>query len=626
MLQRKALVLLLLVSKNLLLVAQQCPENCHATGKAFSSHCNCPSKNGMRSPCGWVGHGGNLYNFPVCLASIPSGANKNFQALYIKHLRSATLLEQSFESYRHSGLQFLSIHQSNISTIQPRAFEGLQMVTWLYLVDNRISNIETDAFLGLQNLTALILDQNMISDLSKHAFRGLPLLKRLSLARNELVTVPIDAILQPKALTDAILHKNHITTIGSDIMRLEQNQHLQLSIPDNKLRCDETLTWFVCNLHHLNQISGRKKLRCASPVDLHGHLINDVMISCPPYHHTNRPQDIIASTAHDELSITTGMSVQMTSAHPVTIYPKNETIATETYTDMSSSKDMSVSQCTTEKDHVILLGAGPITKDNSIYILAMTGAAVLPLILTLATLGALFIYKSSCGTESEKIDPYAVVYSDTLNPQVSQENMATDRETNAANQAQEHNDDTIQPYAVAYNEDPGSEIQPYAVAYVDVSGKGKNGKLPPYATTSCGPDQTPDPSNTIQPYTVPYDDDPGSEIQPYAVAYVDVTGKGKNGKLPPYATTSFGHDQTQVPNNTIKPYAVAYSEDPGPQLQPYSVTHEEPGSELQPHSVTHQISHSFSYSVTKPKFPTIPLSHMQWPTVKTQGHSFSLIQ
>ena len=142
MVGREALVWLLLVSNHLLLVpeaAQPCPDDCF-TRVVFS--CRCPKPNGKGSSFSWVGHGGT-YVFPVCLDAIPTDFSRETQSVFIEHLSSSssTLLEQSFHHLRIGRLETLSIRQSNVSAIQPRAFCGLQHLRHLYLPDNRISRL-----------------------------------------------------------------------------------------------------------------------------------------------------------------------------------------------------------------------------------------------------------------------------------------------------------------------------------------------------------------------------------------------------------------------------------------------------------------------------------------------------
>ncbi|CAH1252027.1 SLITRK5 [Branchiostoma lanceolatum] len=539
----------------------KCPDSCltesnirtlqqpWGQGQALRIYCRCPDENGKGSPCSWVGHGGT-YNFPVCLDAMPTDFHKATKSIFIKHLRSPMITEHSFPNV--SALEVLHIRTSNVSTIQPGAFQGLPLVDALYLDDNLISLLEPDTFLGLKNLRDLAINKNEISLISHHAFRGLPLLAYLSLAQNNLRSVPVDTLLQPKALGFTNLNTNQITSINSDIMRLKQNQRLHLMVEGNRLDCDRNLTWFVCNLPDLDHLSF-SNLKCASPPELCGTLL------------TTMRKDFIEFGRCDDTSTTTAASTAGT------------TVGTRT-----TKLNMNVS--------VILEGDPAIGKDDKSYLFAMIAAVAVPL-LVVSTLTVFFVINNHCRGTAALACPNVASGPDQGEPsgstdvQVSTTSSAASRQPNPANVQTSGDDDTIQPYAVSYMDVSGKgkngklapyatttiahhqmsgdddTIQPYAVTYMDVSGKGKNGKLAPYATTTIAHDQTPE------------DND---DIQPYAVTYMDVSGKGKNGKLAPYATTTIAHDQTPEDNDDIQPYPVTYMDVSGKgkngKLAPYAKT------------------------------------------------------
>eukprot|EP00058_Branchiostoma_floridae_P020725 XP_002606215.1 hypothetical protein BRAFLDRAFT_105003 [Branchiostoma floridae] len=520
MVGRKALVWLLLVSNHLLLVqeaAQRCPDDCF-TGVVFS--CRCPNPNGKGSPCSWVGYGGT-YVFPVCLDAIPTDFPRETRTVFIEHLSSSTLLEQSFHHLRIGRLEHLCIRQSNVSAIQPRAFWGLQHLRHLYLPDNRISRLEPDTFLGLVKLYVLILEKNRISTVSEDAFRGLPLLEDLRLSHNRLTSVPVGAllVLQPESWLFADLQMNYITAIDRDVVRLARNQRLTLYVGQNKLRCDKNLTWFVCTVSNLTFISSSQQgaLRCAFPPELSGIHITDMRkYFCQTS--TERPQRGIGSKTFSELSLTpTSRIMNSTSPEIFNTDPYTDTIPTEGYTEMLQT--MPVTERTTQMDYVIILVENLfINEDVHInYIIAMVSAVVVPLLLVLATASFLFILRLCCvtdvphqssqtdghegaastETESQNIQPYAVAYADSAELRGSDGSSAT---TGRNIPARPEDNCTIQPYAVAYGEDPGSDIQPYAVAYGEVP------QLQCHAAANCVNDQEQVDNYKIQPYAVGFPD------------------------------------------------------------------------------------------------------------------------
>ncbi|CAH1268991.1 Hypp4060 [Branchiostoma lanceolatum] len=365
------------------------------------------------------------------------------------------------------------------------------------------------------------------------------------LSRNQLTSVPVEALLQLKALRRAFLTENHISTILSSVMCLKENQRLAVYVHNNKLRCDKNLTWFISNLPNLTHITDRLSLKCASPVDLKGIVLNTMrnnMCQSSTDRSNNgigyttqdgvtieifKHDDVcIARLNHDHMSITSpkndDASITSTKLDHVSITnpeydevsiaslnqddfsitrPYNRTGPADEITEPSYTNDVPVSQHTTGEDHVIILRGGrKINKnDNSTYTLAMFGAVAVPLLVVLASTGALLIYKRRCGVslahhdlptmeddetgESQKIEPYAVVYSDSAGPQASDRILTAISQPEPVSSQSTGDTEAIQPYAVAYDEDQGpeSEIKPYAVAYKEDQGQSDTCKIPLYA-------------------------------------------------------------------------------------------------------------------------------------------------
>ncbi|XP_078657295.1 uncharacterized protein LOC144903190 [Branchiostoma floridae x Branchiostoma belcheri] len=507
MVRSKALLyFLLLVSNQLLHIsapALRCPEICrsypvnHSEGKRVS--CRCPDKNQVVSPCSWIGYEGT-YSFPACLDAIPTDFVKATSMIAIEHLRSSTISERSFPN--SPEVQYLWIRQSNVSTVQPGAFQGLPLVEDLSLTDNRISSLEPDTFLGLERVTNMYLEKNAISVISQHAFRGLPLLAMLRLNENRLRSVPVDALLPLTALQVAGLETNHITTIDSQVLHLSHKQDLRLLLAKNQLKCDANLTWFTCHLPELDHIFGRDYLKCASPPNLSGILLATVRKDMVSQTNTGwSPQDIRSGRC-DETSTTTGPHTHHTS------HLYNDTIPTEMpYTNATpDSEYQATRQATTGTDIVTLPSFGPILteEDDSYHINAVIMAVAVPLLMVLAWVVVIYLYERCHDTG---LAPHnAPDKTDENSTPSDGDSVAGGEPSPVEDQTSEGNDD----------------IEPYAVSYVDVSGKGKNGKLAPYATTSFANIQPTEPDNDdIQPI------EEKDDIEPYAVSYMDVSGKGK---------------------------------------------------------------------------------------------------
>ncbi|CAH1249971.1 Hypp8733 [Branchiostoma lanceolatum] len=325
----------------------------------------------------------------------------------------------------------------------------------------------------------------------------------LQLSQNHLASVPVEALLQLKALKNTYLTMNHIRTIYSNVKYLKDNQRLRVHLDNNKLRCDKKLTWFICNLPNLTLITDRLLLKCASPsvlntirndtcqtkmdgsnevtrlaaeddVAIESYKHDDICIAM----HRNDDTSItslknddasVTSPKHDELSITSLNDDDLSITRPY-----NKAGNTGEITESPYTNDVPVShEHTTEKERIIFLGGERIINKNgnSAQTLAMIGAVAVPLLLVLTSAGVIFIYQRRCGDEekgeSQKIEPYAVAYSDSAELQASDRSSTTVRQPNPASSQSPGDSEDIQPYAVAYDEDQGPEsnIKPYAIPF-----------------------------------------------------------------------------------------------------------------------------------------------------------------
>ncbi|KAI8509156.1 hypothetical protein Bbelb_130040 [Branchiostoma belcheri] len=497
----KALVSLLLLSTHLhvVRVSPPCPSICtsyrtHSINQKTVA-CRCPHVGKEQTfPCLLKHGGGTPYNSSLCLAAIPTGFHKDTRRIIIVNLNSSTLLRWSFPNIS-SRLEDLTVTRSNVAVIQPGAFLGLPSLTSLNLAVNRISRLEDDTFFGLQQVTKLLLFNNMITSISRCAFRGMIRMKELRLNDNQLTSVPVMALLQPKALETVALERNRISTIHRNVMNLKQNPRLKpVRIANNNLRCDGNLTWFICCLTQLRQIASPGALECASPDDYRGTALATMRKGVCQTNTNNGSQEETGSTTYYGESVTS-------------LYIHNQDICTEDSTEWPFTDDMSISQHTTEIDIVVILeGDSVINMDvNSMQTWAMIGSAVLPLLLVASSMSVLFIFKRSSGTglanddqragtddeqpptcetvSSQRIEPYAVVYPDSIEPQAAGINSSSVKQTSPAQGQSSGDEETIQPYAVAYGEDQGqdSEIKPYAVAYKNDSEQNDGHKITSYA-------------------------------------------------------------------------------------------------------------------------------------------------
>ncbi|XP_078679022.1 uncharacterized protein LOC144914741 [Branchiostoma floridae x Branchiostoma belcheri] len=596
MLRIEALVLVLLVSSHLISAISPpllCPDVCHTSDeygvgwdKKKGLFCTCPREDIKNvRPCSWIGYEVRV-TYPVCLNTIPTDFDRETRSIYIKHLRSATVVERSF--LHVPNLHLLKIERSNVSTIQPGAFHGLSSVERLFLNGNRISSLEAYTFLGLKKLEYLYLQRNRISTISHHAFYGLPDIETLRMSQNYLSSVPVEALLPLKQLMIANLHGNVITTIDSKARRLNQIPSLFLMVGLNKLRCDEKLTWFICNLQQLTFVSFRKALKCQSPANLREtSLIERAKSVCQTKHTDGRSSSQeIASEMYNETIPTEDTDTDV----PYTNVRTSKIFSVQSFTKMP---DVTVHEQTNFKaDVVIPVQGNSIPNDEEgwiSYFAVITVAFAVPFLILLASLMVVFVLNRrrrkrlprpnvTPGTNnaessspdtggSHRIEPYAVAYMD------SEELRATVRTRNRPSE-----DDAIQPYAVAY-------------MYANVPGRGGVGKHPPSAGTNGERLQLPPSARArnnasqsgndhriLQCATTPVDNqdqDDSYETQPYAIGYPDIrlppSARARNNasrpsndhRLSQCATlTRRVNNQGQDDSYEIQPYAVGYPDSP----------------------------------------------------------------
>ncbi|CAH1250179.1 Hypp8800 [Branchiostoma lanceolatum] len=233
---------------------------------------------------------------------------------------------------------------------------------------------------------------------------------------------------------------------------LNQNKRLMVQVGHNQLRCDENLTWFICHLFQVRQISHRYHLECASPAERRGTILSTLWRDC---------QTNMTSTSHKRISITTDEDAPITSSYNRTIPTVDSTkllstddvsvlqLTTEmgrvgnledpgikkedngNHTKLPTTNDIPVALLTTEKARLDSLGDPSTNEDDKSYhAMVMICAVAVPLLLVLASVGAIVIYKRCYGAslahrnqpgmsardatteESQNIEPYAVVYFD----------------------------------------------------------------------------------------------------------------------------------------------------------------------------------------------------------------------
>ena len=97
---------------------------------------------------------------------------------YFKHILSLFLHPGFHEFY------LLMYNTGQLTSIDPKTFNGLTNLIWLILNDNQISRIESQTFNYLKNLRYLLLQTNSIISIPSTVFLGLTNLLEVYLKEN----------------------------------------------------------------------------------------------------------------------------------------------------------------------------------------------------------------------------------------------------------------------------------------------------------------------------------------------------------------------------------------------------------------------------------------------------------
>ncbi|XP_062868506.1 leucine-rich repeat and immunoglobulin-like domain-containing nogo receptor-interacting protein 3a [Trichomycterus rosablanca] len=186
--------------------------------------------------------------------------------LRLRYLNIALLEEHSFRKL--GGLRGLEIdHWPYLAYISPYSFQGLNL-SWLSITNSNITTIPTSALRTLIHLTSLNLSYNSISVIESWALRDLVRLKELHLVGTNLVSVQpygLGGLQQIRLLN---LSNNRLVTLEEASFHSVNNLET-LRIDGNPLSCDCRLIWML--QHHKTTLNfDGKSPVCAAPVEVQG--------------------------------------------------------------------------------------------------------------------------------------------------------------------------------------------------------------------------------------------------------------------------------------------------------------------------------------------------------------------
>lgn len=127
-------------------------------------------------------------------------------------------------------LCYLHLNNNNIKHLDPGTFEGLSNLRCLYLQNNQIAFLPRGLFSDLLSVRYLTLQRNCLSILGSGTFLGMIRLQTLNLANNKISRISDSAFHHLENLAYLFLEGNNLTLVPSNaIGRLKNLERLSLS-------------------------------------------------------------------------------------------------------------------------------------------------------------------------------------------------------------------------------------------------------------------------------------------------------------------------------------------------------------------------------------------------------------
>ncbi|KPP59291.1 nogo receptor-interacting protein 3-like [Scleropages formosus] len=190
---------------------------------------------------------------------------RNLVTLRLRQLNVPALEDQNFRKL--GGLRGLEIdHWPFLEYISPLSFQGLNL-SWLSITNTNITSVPSAAFRNLAHLTSLNLSYNSISVLQPWAFRDLVRLKELHLVGTGLAFLEPQALGGLRQLRMLNLSTNQLVTLEDSSFH-SVNSLETLRLDANPLACDCRLLWILQRRKTLN--FDEQPPACAGPADVQG--------------------------------------------------------------------------------------------------------------------------------------------------------------------------------------------------------------------------------------------------------------------------------------------------------------------------------------------------------------------
>lgn len=170
-------------------------------------------------------------------------------------------------SFSHSNVSTIDLHDNNIVILNKMAMTFLHSVRYLDLSQNQITSIQAEAFAGLTNLETLNLTQNQLSlNLNLDVFKGASKLLDLDISHNNLTSVDFMFAHSTLDLVKTLrLDHNPIDTV-TDMT----NKDFNTSSP-----ALETLVLSFCRIRNISKYAF-KGLMSLRNIDLSNNLVEEI--------------------------------------------------------------------------------------------------------------------------------------------------------------------------------------------------------------------------------------------------------------------------------------------------------------------------------------------------------------
>ncbi|KAG5286581.1 hypothetical protein AALO_G00016460 [Alosa alosa] len=194
---------------------------------------------------------------------------RSLVTLRLRHLSITALEDQNFRKL--SALRGLEIDSwPYLEYISPLSFQGLNL-SWLSITNTNITSVPSASFRNMVYLTALNLSYNPIQTLEPWAFRELLRLKELHMVSTGLLTVEPHALAGLRQLRLLNLSSNELVTLEEGAFH-SVNSLETLRVDGNPLACDCRLLWILQRRRTLN-FDGHAPV-CAGPSEVRGTVLS----------------------------------------------------------------------------------------------------------------------------------------------------------------------------------------------------------------------------------------------------------------------------------------------------------------------------------------------------------------